>query len=869
MTHTPEDRDSDIPPGTDRPPSGRHQSVLRSLSFLEKAALLSGGDTWQSRAVPRIGLSSITMSDGPHGLRKQAGAGDHLGINASVPSTCFPTAATVANSWDPSLGERIGRALGLEAALIGVDVVLGPGLNIKRSPLGGRSFEYFSEDPYLSGRMAAGYVRGIQSAGVAACPKHFAANSQETRRMVSDSVIDEATLREIYLRAFEIVVRESHPRAIMSSYNRLNGTYTNENRHLLQEILRDEWGFDGAVLTDWGGGDDPVAAVAAGGTLQMPSPGFDSVRQLLESGQLDLDALDRRVAEMLDLAERLHPDPAVTDSVYADHRALAREAAEESLVLLRNEDGILPLARATRVAVIGDFATTPRYQGAGSSLVNPTHVAVPIEELRESGLDVVGAARGFIPGAPPDPVLIDEGARVAGSADAVLLYLGLDEFAESEGKDRDHLRLPEAQVELLHAVAATGTPVIVVLAAGSVVEMPWIESTRAILHGYLMGQEGASAVVRALLGEVTPSGRLAETYPLTLADTPTAGRFPVDGPVIAYREGPFIGYRYYSSARVPVRFPFGFGLSYTTFAYSDLEVAPDGARVAVTVTNTGERAGADVPQVYVAGPAPSAGSAPATRTARELAGFAKVRLEPGASQRVVIPLDDRAFERFDATRDRWTTTAGEHTVSVGRHVEDLALSGTVTRAPDPASSSPSARTVGPARTLSPRYAAVDVHALTDEDFETLLGRPVPQAPTAGGPLDRNSPLCDLEHARSWVGRAVYSQYFRRALARMERTGRPDLNLLFQYGMPFRAIANMSGGLAGMGLVDGLLTLVNGHFFRGLGQIVGRFLTGRKRERALAADFRRLAAAGPGATPATAGQPVTPDQPDTHEGGDHA
>ena len=525
------------------------------LTAFEKASLLSGASVWESRAVPRAGIRSLILADGPHGVRRQVGSSDHLGINASSPATCFPTAVTIASTWNPALAQEVGEALGAEAANLGVDVLLGPGLNIKRSPLCGRNFEYFSEDPFLSGALATGYVRGIQSQGVAACPKHFAVNSQEHRRMTSDSVVDERTLREIYLTGFEKVVREAAPRTIMSSYNLVDGVYASESRHLLQDILRDEWGFDGAVVTDWGGGNDPVAAALAGGTREMPSPGFDSVGQLLaaiEDGRITESDLDPRVAEMLALgewADRRDARPVDLDA----HHALARRAAAAGHVLLRNEDQVLPLSPGTRVAVIGDFATTPRYQGAGSSLVNPTRLSVPSEVLATSGLEVVATAQGFQRSGAPDDALREEAVRAAQGSDVVLLFLGLDEVSESEGRDRTHLRLPDNQVALLQALDAAGATVVVVLAAGSPVEMPWLGCTQALLHGFLGGQAGAEATVDVLTGQVNPSGRLAETYPVRLEDTPAHRWYGADD-VLEYREGLFVGYRYYSTAgAVPLR----------------------------------------------------------------------------------------------------------------------------------------------------------------------------------------------------------------------------------------------------------------------------------------------------------------------------
>lgn len=801
---------------------------IASLSLLEKAALLSGENIWQTRAIPRLGLRSIFLSDGPHGLRKQIGPSDHLGLNGSQPSTCFPTAATIANAWDPSLGERIGAALGREASHIGVDVVLGPGLNIKRSPLGGRNFEYFSEDPYLAGKVAAAYVRGIQSTGVSACPKHFAVNSQETLRMVSNSVVDEATLREIYLTAFEIVVRESNPLTIMTSYNLLCGTYTNESAHLLQEILRDEWGFDGLVVTDWGGGNDPVAAISAGGTVEMPSPGFDSVEQILSANNLDEAKLDERAAEVVRLVRSI--DPVATDeSIYEAHKQLAQEAAEQSIVLLKNDDNLLPLAAGTRVAVIGDFAFTPRYQGAGSSLVNPTDLAMPLDALRTSTLEVVAEAQGFERGKPTEQSMVAEALAAAAKADVVLLYLGLDEFYESEGKDRDHMGIPPAQIELLEALAKTGTPIVIVMSAGSAVEMPWLDKANALVHGYLCGQAGAPAISKVLTGEVNPSGRLAETYPLSLTDTPTAGRFPELGKNVLYKEGPYVGYRYYLSADLPVLFPFGYGLSYTEFAYSDLTA--DATGVDFTVTNTGAVGGGEVPQVYVSAPEEVAKLGP--RPLLELKGFQKVFLEPGQSRQVRIDFDRYSFRSFDVSADRWITVGGDYLISVGPNAADLPLRATVSVEGE------SVSRVAEASAIE-NYTRARVQQITDKEFEVLLGTALPVTAPVNQLLHKNSPLADLQYSKSWLGRTIYSQYFVRGLKKSEKKGIPDLNMLFQYGMPFRAINKMGGGAADQNMVDGILTIVNGHFFRGLGQVIGRFFANRKRQKALQAQFSQRA-----------------------------
>jgi len=825
--------------------------ALASLTFFEKVALLSGQNTWQTREIPRLGVRALFMADGPHGVRKQMGPSDHLGINESAKSTCFPTAATIANSWDPQLGHTVASALGREAAHIGVDVLLGPGLNIKRSPLCGRNFEYFSEDPYLTGKFGASYVSGIQSAGIAACPKHFAVNSQETRRMTSNSIVDEQTLREIYLTAFEMMVKDSSPKTIMSSYNLINGTYAHENAHLLQDILRDDWKFDGAVITDWGGGNDPIAAIEAGGTIEMPSPGFNSVQELIASKNVNLEKLDERVAEVLNLVNQI--DPVASGAhIYAEHHALAQQAAEQSIVLLKNDNSILPLAAHTKVAVLGAFAFTPRYQGAGSSLVNPTQLSTPIAALESSALDIVAKLEAYRHGEALTATEREAAQEAARAADVVLLYLGLDDNAESEGKDRDHLRIPDNQIELLRAIRQVNSNIVVVLAGGSAVEMPWLQHCSALIHGYLGGQAGAPAMVRALTGEVNPSGRLAETYPMSLADTPTAQRFPAADRNALYMEGPYVGYRYYETAQIPVLFPFGFGLSYTSFEYSGFSVSESG--VQVTVTNTGARSGSEVVQMYVT-PADRAAQ-PGLAPELELKGFAKVSLEPGASTVVELLFDEYSFRRFNAASQQWLPAVGVHTVSVRRNAHDVVDSASVDASvvarvagkflaagsevavSEVASSGVEASAANNPAWAIEAYRSGKVSTLTERDFAALLGHK-PATSSLDESLHYNSPLSDLKYARSWLGRFVSKYYLERGLAKADRTGKPDLNLLFQYGMPFRAIAKMSGGLADQRVVDGILLIMNGHFFKGLGKTVRGFFSNKSQQRGLVREFTEL------------------------------
>ncbi len=780
--------------------------IIEKLTLEEKCALLSGGSVFTTRALPKAGIPSITLSDGPNGVRKQAGSADHLGLNPSVPATCFPTASTVACSWDPVLGEEIGRALGEEAAAQEVAVLLGPGLNIKRSPLCGRNFEYFSEDPYLSGKLAAGYVRGIQSNGIAACPKHFAVNNQELRRMASDSIVDERTLREIYLTGFEMVVKEAKPKAIMSSYNLVNGEYANENRHLLQDILKGEWQFDGCVVTDWGGSNSHVRGVQNGSALEMPAPGGDAVRELMTAagkGEITEDDIDRRLEELLTLVLDTHGAVTGRSRSFdeAAHHTLARRAAAESMVLLKNEGNLLPLPSGTRVALIGDFAGTPRYQGAGSSAVNATKVDTLTECLAGSSLHCVGYAPGFDRYGQRNAGRQSAALELAGRADVVLLCLGLDERKESEGSDRTDMKLADNQTALLAALERVNPNIVVLLHAGAPVETPWLGSCRALIYAALGGQAGAGAAADILTGKVNPSGKLAETWACSYEDTPARRHFAGATRTVPYREGLYVGYRYYQTAKISTAFPFGYGLSYTSFAYSDLQAAPEGA--VLTVTNTGKCAGDEIVQLYVAKK-----DAAIFRPEQELKGFCRVRLEPGESRRISIPLDDKAFRYWNTKTNGWETEGGAYELRVGASAEDIRLRGMVdiagTDAPDPY-----------AGMELPHYQSGQIRDVSGEEWETLLGHPAPEDRVR---IDRNMTLGELNHGRSPLGWAIWLVLT--ALLRLsERRGKPDLNLLFQYNMPLRALAKMTNGAVSMGMVDGMVMELQGFWIIGLARVL--------------------------------------------------
>jgi len=630
------------------------------LTRAEQVALVTGGGFWSTAAVERAGIPSVLIVDGPHGLRKQQHGGDHLGLGESVAATCFPPAAGLASSFNVDLVERVGRALGDEARAENVAVLLGPGVNIKRSPLCGRNFEYFSEDPHVSGELGAAWVRGIQSRGVGASLKHFAANNQETNRMTVSAEVDERTLREIYLPAFETIVTREQPWTVMCSYNKINGVFAAENRWLLTEVLREEWGFEGLVVSDWGAVDDRIAALDAGLDLEMPGPQASSENHLLADA--DPQRLDESAARVEALARRVSPPTDGYDA--AAHHALAREAATESIVLLRNENAVLPLTPDQSVAVIGEFARSPRFQGAGSSQVEATRV--------DSALDAL-AARAQVTFAPGHSN-IAEAVELARNSDVALLFVGLPEGDESEGYDRQHLDLPPAQLELIAAVAAVNSRTVVVLTNGGVVSLePWHDSVAAIVETWLLGQAGGGAIADVLLGSANPSGRLAETIPLRLQDNPSYLNFPGENDEVRYGEGVFVGYRYYESATVAVRYPFGHGLSYTTFSYSDMGV--DATGVTVRVTNTGDRAGAEVVQLYVAAPA-----GPVRTPVRELRGFAKVRLEPGASATVRIALDDRSFSYYDVSTGAFEIAGGAYELQVARNAHEVVLRATAQRA---------------------------------------------------------------------------------------------------------------------------------------------------------------------------------------------
>ncbi|OFE16218.1 glycosyl hydrolase [Humibacillus sp. DSM 29435] len=657
--------------------------VVASLTVEQKAALTSGATFWTTKAIEDAGIPQILLTDGPHGVRKQRAGADNLGLTESIPATCFPPAVALGSSFDPALLERVGAALGEEAAALGVAVLLGPGINIKRSPLCGRNFEYLSEDPVVSGVLGAALVRGVQSQGVGASLKHFAANNQEADRMRVSADIDPRPLREIYLRGFQRVVTEAAPWTVMCSYNRLNGVFTSEHPWLLTDVLRGEWGFDGLVMSDWGAVNDRVEGLAAGLDLEMPSSEGRTDAQIVAAvrdGDLDERVLDQaaeRVVVLVQRAERRSTPDGFDEQAHHD---LAREAAGRSIVLLQNDGDLLPLSPGSSVAVIGAFADTPRYQGAGSSLINPTRLDRAVDAIvGYAGQDRTFFAAGFaLTAVEPSEAarLRDEAAQLAGSTEVAVVFLGLPAELESEGFDRNDIELPPQQVELLRAVVAANPRTVVVLSNGGVVRLgDVVDLAPAVLEGWLLGQAGGTAVADVLYGEVNPSGRLAETIPLRLQDTPAHLDFPGEHGHVRYGEGLFVGYRWYDARDLPVQFPFGHGLSYTTFDYGNLTLAaePDGIRVGLTVANTGGRAGREVVQVYT-GRAHSS----VARPPRELKGFALVDLAAGESREVEIQVRRDDLAHWDLRVDRWVLEGGDVAVEVGASSRDVRLAGSVT-----------------------------------------------------------------------------------------------------------------------------------------------------------------------------------------------
>lgn len=763
------------------------KAILSRMSLADKVALCSGKNFWETKEMEKYGIPSIFMCDGPHGLRKQEQAADMLGVNESRNATCFPAAVTTGSSWNPELMEEIGRAIGEEAADCGVSLVLGPGANIKRNPLCGRNFEYISEDPYLTGKMAAGLIRGIQANGTGASLKHFALNNQELSRMNSDSVVDERTMREIYLAGFETAVQEGRPATVMCAYNKMNGEHCSDSKLLLTDILRKEWGFDGLVVTDWGAMNDRIQAFRAGCDLNMPGgSGYmeDEVIAAVKGGTLPESAVDECALRVLELVLGAAKQTNSGNHVDA-HHALARRAAEEGAVLLKNEDHILPLKDGQKTVLIGSMAAAPRYQGAGSSHINPYQVVSAVDAMKDCA---------YFPGCDEDgnttDAMLREATDAARAADIAVVFAGLPGRFESEGFDRETMEMPEGHTRMIEAVVSANPNTVVVLSCGCVVECPWADRVKAILYMGLPGQAGGEAIANLLHGQANPSGKLTESWPLSYYDCPSAVYYGRKN--AQYREGVYVGYRYYDKAGIKVRFPFGYGLSYTTFAYSDLSATAGGA--SVTVTNTGSLAGAEIVQLYVESP-----QSGIHRPVRELKGFQKVFLEPGESKTVSFTLDRRSFAVW---QDGWKVPEGEYLVCVGGLSAPVYPDGEPVLIPTWQKGS---------------WYEVPKLAPTKEQWELLLGRSCPEEKAAKGSFTLDNTVMEMKDS-SFVMKMMYSgieSNVSKGFGGKVDYNNPDFKMMMMSsaGGPLRSLC-IFGGMP-KSVINGMLDMANGHFLRGL------------------------------------------------------
>ena len=794
----------------------KHKDLISQMTLKEKASLCSGKDFWHLKSIERLGLPEIMVCDGPHGLRKQNAENKKVGIGNSYPATCFPTAVTTACSWDRDLIYKMGQALAEECLQHGVSVLLGPGVNMKRSPLCGRNFEYFSEDPELAGEMGAAFIAGVQSKGIGTSLKHFAGNSQEMKRMTSNSIIDERALREIYLRAFEKTVKKSQPWTVMNAYNLLNGTYCSENDWLQNKVLRDEWGFKGAVVSDWGAVNDRVAGLNAGNDLEMPSSGGVNDAKIVEAvkcGVIDETTLDERVDKLIDIILKgaANKKPGYKFDVKA-HNLLSRQIAEQSMVLLKNDGNILPLKRVEGeyVAVIGAFAENPRYQGAGSSIINPTMIDSgrrafnnsPISVKFADGYDRSGKRKN-------EDAYITEACNLAKNASKAVVFIGLTDDYESEGFDRSTMKLPDGHNRLVEAVSRVNDNVIVVLEGGSPVEMPWADDVKAILNAYLGGQSVAPAIVDVLTGKANPCGKLAETYPVCLKDTPTSFRYPDSKEDVQYRESIFIGYRYYDKVERNVRFPFGFGLSYTSFEYSDIKLKKknltkgEGAKVTFTIKNTGDVAGSEIAQVYVAKPESKIFRAP-----KELKGFVKIHLDPGEEKKVTVELDDRAFAFWNTATEDWCVESGEYKILVGASSRDIRLEAAAKM------KSEDDETIVDLRESAGVYFDGDPARAREDDFKVIYGGEFKLAPEITSDSLNNS----IEKSKDkGLAKFIYNTV---DLAMKPKGGVGSsmiTNTIMQ--TPIRNYVSMSNGLFTEDMADGLLKVFEGKdVAKGVGKI---------------------------------------------------
>lgn len=802
------------------------ENILQSLTLEEKCALCSGVTNWRTACIKDKNVPSVMVADGPHGIRKELVNADVANfMQDSEPSTCFPTAVTVASTWDTEIAYKMGQAIAEEAVDQGVDVVLGPGVNIKRNPLCGRNFEYFSEDPYLAGEMGASYVNGVQSKKVGTSLKHYAVNSQEHRRMTISSEVDERALREIYLPAFENTVKKAQPYTIMCSYNPVNGVHASDNKMLLTDILREEWGYNGIVVSDWGAVNDRVKGILAGLDLEMPTSNGIRDKEIFEavkSGKITEADLDKVVIRLLDFAFRCQKDREERKDIKADYDKnfdLACEIAEKGAVLLKNE-GILPLQKDAKIAVIGNLAKKMRYQGSGSSRIHPKKLTSFTDYLDELKADYA-YADGYDPDCDEvDKAMLSEAVKIASEKEVVLLFIGLTDNYESEGFDRSHMDLPMAHNALVEEISKVNKNLIVVLSGGSAMAMPWLNKVSAVLNMYLCGCAGGKACYRLLYGEANPCGKLAETFPISLKDNPAYLYFQMGPQTVEYRESIFVGYRYFDTAKKQVRFPFGYGLSYTTFAYSDLKLSAeaitdsDKLEVSFAVTNTGKIKGAEIAQVYVKDV-----ESTIFREEKALKAFAKVELEAGETKTVTVTLDKRSFAFYNTEVKDWTVESGAFEILVGASSRDIKLNASINVASN-TKIIPSYKA-----SASCYYNIGDYGDIPDKDFRNLLGRDlVDNVPLAKGDIDYNACLGDL--GVCWIGKLLKWAAYTFSAKIMPKDSPQFIKKMAQksaLSMPLRNAFAMTNGLVPQKVVDGLVKRCNGKPFQGIGMIIGGFL----------------------------------------------
>lgn len=792
--------------------------LVQSLTLEEKASLCSGKDFWNTQNIDRLNIPSITMNDGPHGLRKQGEKDDNLGIGESIPSTCFPTYSALGSSWDTELINKVGSAIAEECLQEKVSIILGPGVNIKRSPLCGRNFEYLSEDPYLAGKMAASYINGVQQKGVGTSLKHYAVNSQEYMRIIIDSVVDDRALREIYLSAFEMAVKESKPWTVMAAYNKYKGIYCSESHELLSHILRDEWNFDGIVVTDWGACNNRVNGLVAGQDLEMPSSmGYNNkqIVMAVQNAKLDEKVLDETVARLLKIVQK-SIDNLLDDYKFdiEEHHKLAIRASQESIVLLKNEDNILPINKKQKVALIGEFAKDPHFQGGGSSKINPIRLSTAFDAFYSHDVEFTYSKGYDINSKLTDKALLSEAIGNAKTSDIVIVMAGLTNAYESEGYDKDMLDLPPNHNELIEKVAEANPNTIVVLQNGSPLIMPWIDNVKGILECYLAGQGSGEAIYNIITGKVNPSGKLAETFPLSLSDNPSFSWFGGGPNTVEYRESIYVGYRYYDTAKKDVLFPFGYGLSYTNFEYSNLELSSDSIfdtdtlNVKVTITNTGDVAGAEVAQLYVKDI-----QSTIFRPEKELKCFSKVYLEAGEEKIVEFKLDKRSFAYYNVNINDWHVETGEFNILVCASSVDIRLSSNIK-----VTSTREDVTVPDYKETIPCYYDLDQKQLevTDPEFKAILGRAIPKNNIPiKKPFGLNSPFGTIRTV--FIGKIIYKVVSnivgKLQLEEMEHADTSNLMQIVDE-MPIRSLASFSNGMVNMEQLNSIVDIINGKLFRG-------------------------------------------------------